>query len=648
MRKIVLLGLLIPLLAPFLRAQSIQTLSPQQCIWHAGDNPAWSAPSLDETGWQPYTQWKLNPDQPRYWVRCHADLSALRGAQHPALQISLYAAYQIYLDGALLGGSGNLRSGFFSIDTIRSFPVPALSTPQAATLALRITYRYSALTLHMAGQAHPSTQPLLATIRAGDEQTLNGFRANAILAQITDSFFYFLAYGVIGVLGFALLGQFLQDRSRRDLLLLAVASISAAGINASFFFAPALLNLSIGLNLGLFATSALVIAFARTWFFFAVAKRRVPLLFWAIMGLDSVRSILLEVGLCLSLGAALRLTTIYDSWVTSVAQVIDIAAGFAPFVAFWPWRRITRHALPLALLCMFWGATMAFFFATGYAAWGPLFGPSAHGIQRWHVAADLMQASVTLAVLIALMAVLSRDQRRTTRERAELAGELHAASNIQRMLAPAVIETAPGLKIDVAFHPMHDVGGDFYLSRVLPNGRQRVLIGDVSGKGAAAAMAATLLLGAAAARDQDLPGALLAQSNRVLQENHLGGFATCLCADIAQDGTVTLANAGHLAPYRNGEEIPVESGLPLGVTAAAAYTETTLILAPGDTLTFLSDGVVEAQDATGALFGFDRTRAISTQSAEEIAQAASAYGQRDDITVLTLTFSPASVAAAAV
>ncbi|MGC2636645.1 MAG: SpoIIE family protein phosphatase [Acidobacteriaceae bacterium] len=648
MRKIVLLGLLIPLLAPVLRAQSLQTLSPQQCVWHAGDNPAWSASTLDETGWQPYTQWKLNPDQPRYWVRCHADLSALRGAQHPALQVSLYAAYQIYLDGALLGGSGNLRSGFFSADTIRSFPVPALSTPQAATLALRIACRYSALTLHMAGQAHPSTQPLLATIRAGDEQTLNGIRANAILAQITDSFFDFLAYGVIGVLGFALLGQFLQDRSRRDLLLLAVASISAAGINASFFFAPALLNLSIGLNLGLFATSALVIALARTWFFFAVAKRRVPLLFWAIMGLDSVRSILLEVGLCLSLGAALRLTTIYDSWVTSVAQVIDIAAGVAPFVAFWPWRRISRHSLPLALLCMFWGATMAFFFATGYAAWGPLFGPSAHGIQRWHVAADLMQASVTLAVLIALMALLSRDQRRTAQERAELAGELHAASNIQRMLAPAVIETAPGLKIDVAFHPMHDVGGDFYLSRVLPNGRQRVLIGDVSGKGAAAAMAATLLLGAAAARDQDLPGALLAQSNRVLQENDLGGFATCLCADIAQDGTVTLANAGHLAPYRNGEEIPVDSGLPLGVTAAAAYTETTLILAPGDTLTFLSDGVVEAQDATGALFGFDRTRAISTQSAEEIAHAANTHGQHDDITVLTLTFTPVSVAATAV
>jgi len=75
----------------------------------------------------------------------------------------------------------------------------------------------------------------------------------------------------------------------------------------------------------------------------------------------------------------------------------------------------------------------------------------------------------------------------------------------------------------------------------------------------------------------------------------------------------------------------------LGVAADADYAESTFSLAAGDTLTFLSDGVVEARNSTGELFGFERTRAISTRPAEQIARAAQAFGQEDDITVLTIT-----------
>ncbi len=75
--------------------------------------------------------------------------------------------------------------------------------------------------------------------------------------------------------------------------------------------------------------------------------------------------------------------------------------------------------------------------------------------------------------------------------------------------------------------------------------------------------------------------------------------------------------------------------------AGAEYEETKLQLAAGDSLTFLSDGVVEAQNAAGELFGFARTEALTTKRADEIAQAAQAFGQSDDITVLTLAFVPA-------
>jgi serine phosphatase RsbU (regulator of sigma subunit) len=99
---------------------------------------------------------------------------------------------------------------------------------------------------------------------------------------------------------------------------------------------------------------------------------------------------------------------------------------------------------------------------------------------------------------------------------------------------------------------------------------------------------------------------------------------------------VTVANAGHLAPYCRGEEIPVESGLPLGIAAGVEYAETGFRLEPGDTLTLLSDGVVEAMNGAREMFGFERTRAISGEPARSIAEAAEKFGQEDDITVLTV------------
>ena len=82
--------------------------------------------------------------------------------------------------------------------------------------------------------------------------------------------------------------------------------------------------------------------------------------------------------------------------------------------------------------------------------------------------------------------------------------------------------------------------------------------------------------------------------------------------------------------------MPVAASLPLGLSDAT-YEESLLELAPGETLTFLSDGVVESRDSDGELFGFERTRAISSRSAEEVAAEAQRFGQEDDITVLTLT-----------
>ena len=119
-----------------------------------------------------------------------------------------------------------------------------------------------------------------------------------------------------------------------------------------------------------------------------------------------------------------------------------------------------------------------------------------------------------------------------------------------------------------------------------------------------------------------------------------GGFTTCLVLRADTDGVLTIANAGHIPPYVDGKELQVESGLPLGISADTIYAESTFQLSPAQQLTLLTDGVVEARDKAGTLFGFERSASLSTQPAEAIAQAAQAFGQDDDITVLSVIRTP--------
>jgi serine phosphatase RsbU (regulator of sigma subunit) len=101
-----------------------------------------------------------------------------------------------------------------------------------------------------------------------------------------------------------------------------------------------------------------------------------------------------------------------------------------------------------------------------------------------------------------------------------------------------------------------------------------------------------------------------------------------------------ISTAGHLPPYRNGEEVPLPGALPLGMLPGATYETVRYHLACGDRLVFLSDGVVEARSQTGALLGFESSRALTNLPAAEIADAAVRFGQEDDITVVTVAFCP--------
>jgi serine phosphatase RsbU (regulator of sigma subunit) len=247
-----------------------------------------------------------------------------------------------------------------------------------------------------------------------------------------------------------------------------------------------------------------------------------------------------------------------------------------------------------------------------------------------------------MGFLLAIGALLVFRFTRISHQQARAAAELEAAQRVQSLLLRRTQSEASYAQIDVVYRPAQEVGGDFFHIAQI-DGATRVVVGDVSGKGMGAAMLVSVLVGALDSISDADPVAVLDRLNAIMLVRQQGGFATCLCALVSANGELTLANAGQLAPYRNGEEVQLQPGLPLGITASAEYSETSLELAPRDSLTFLSDGVVEAQSLSGELFGFDRTAAISSQSAEQIAAKAQVFGQQDDITVLTLTYVPAEV-----
>jgi serine phosphatase RsbU (regulator of sigma subunit) len=232
--------------------------------------------------------------------------------------------------------------------------------------------------------------------------------------------------------------------------------------------------------------------------------------------------------------------------------------------------------------------------------------------------------------------LLNRRAARMDAERQRLGGELAAASEVQSLLLSAPAATGH-YAVDAVYLPASEVGGDFYQVLDRESGARLVVVGDVSGKGLRAAMLVSVAVGALRAAQSDSPAAVLAVMNRALCGRSGGGFVTCCCVRVDPNGDVVIANAGHLPPYLTGREAETDPGLPLGVVPGAEYTETRVSLARGGgALVLFSDGVVEAENAQRELFGFDRTCEISTKSAQEIADTAKAWGQNDDITVVTV------------
>jgi phosphoserine phosphatase RsbU/P len=244
-----------------------------------------------------------------------------------------------------------------------------------------------------------------------------------------------------------------------------------------------------------------------------------------------------------------------------------------------------------------------------------------------------------LSVLSLALIVLLRSNRQS-RQQAVLESEIASARQVQQVILPDAVESVPGFRVESVYEPAQEVGGDFFQTISDGAGGMIVIVGDVSGKGLPAAMLVSMLVGAIRSVTESTcaPDAILAHLNRRLIGRAKGGFSTAIAAHISASGAVTIANAGHLAPYLDGRELELPGALPLGVDAKAAYETHTFTLAPENRLVFYSDGVVEAQNTKGELLGFARAAELSTKQVTDIAAEAKSFGQSDDITVIAIAW----------
>jgi len=247
------------------------------------------------------------------------------------------------------------------------------------------------------------------------------------------------------------------------------------------------------------------------------------------------------------------------------------------------------------------------------------------------------------------------EQERIERERIEQ--ELLVGRRIQQASLPKEVPELEGWEIAPLYQPAREVGGDFYDFHLLSEGRLGVVVGDATGKGVPAALVMATTCGmlqlAAAALDSSSPGEVLERVNETLFARIPANmFVTCFYAILEpQSNRLVYANAGHDLPYLwhgdgDAEELRAR-GMPLGLMPGMSYEEKEVVLDAGQSVLFYSDGLVEAHDPKGEMFGFPRLRALVAEHGEERSLVDSlleklysftgeGWEQEDDITLVTL------------
>lgn len=280
--------------------------------------------------------------------------------------------------------------------------------------------------------------------------------------------------------------------------------------------------------------------------------------------------------------------------------------------------------------------------------------------------ADHERMLATLASYVAIALENSRLYEEARRNEARLQSDLDTAREIQRQLLPRGAREVPGLDLAASYVPARELGGDFYDFLPYGEGRLGIALGDVSGKGTAAALFGSLAIGMLREHTVEHacePSEVLSLLNRRLHSVRLDANFVAMAFAVYEAGARRLIFANSGAPYpillRNGkvEEIHT-SGIPLGLFLETDYEVTTLDLQPGDAVILASDGISEAQNADEEAFGVEGLenvlRKLSPRSsAQEITAAileatdrfiGTLVAPHDDRTVVVLKVTEVSAA----
>ncbi len=571
---------------------------PADARLHRGDDLRWADPAFDDSAWETVAgkgapTWEdlaVN----RMWIRMPVTIPA----GEPSTLVVRLCPCEFYLNGIRIGATGDLNARRPTAGRIvQAFPIPAGVPAGRALLAIREYHPPGFEAFFAIWRNHNILLvPASHLIFAIEDQTRNiGLVISILLLLILTA--------VCAVVA----GE------RFDGLTLLICAYLSCAIGGSAFYTGRGLNDWLaGMFIGGLFTSP---------------QAPLVVLIQARMGGVRLNPTWLTAYVVGHLG-------LRGLWLWNYLRA-EPAAWTPAFLVIYPGLAVVAWLLALGILAVAWkrpGVPRALLVAGAgsllfalLSRFGIGFGVIGAGISIFGTIVNWDRIGQITFGLMAASYVIKRAHSRRAEEQ-RLKAELQAAQSVQSLLLGQDLPSG----VNAVYLPASEVGGDFYQVFCTERGTL-VIVGDVSGKGLQAAMTVSTIVGALRNRRSNEPGEVLVELNRVLQGSP--GFVTCCCVRFDQNEAI-IASAGHPPPYLDGHEFNGESGLPLGVAADATYAECRMPLPA--LLTMVSDGVVEAANGKGELFGFDRTREISGKSAQEIADAAQAWGQTDDITVVTL------------
>lgn len=599
----------------------------------AGDDPAYAQRNFDDAHWM-----VVDPNRslktyfpsfhPRVvWYRLHVKVAPSQTGLGLE-EWSLTSAFEIYVDGQRLLHSGSVDPYVpytLGARLLARIPDSAIETG-SFVIAMRVVNSQSDWI-----NAFPGLYPYNLVL--GQASALDGSVWLTTIGQNGLEWFYCLAMMGLGVIALAL---FTAQRQQREYFWIALMALSVIlqlpmQLYQLFHNLPAWsAYISGGFNI--------VNIVLMTLMYLAFLRRPVARWIQAVLVLAAIGILYNSMETARAIGST-------TSVIVSLTPEFILFAGIIPVLIILHWRRGNREAGILLLPVIVNSVSIYVGFGGFILSQIPAVAGAAVRLQNAVFNQTIGPFTISFGNLggclfaLSLAVILVLRSTRIAAQQAHIETELAAAREVQQILVPEQAETVPGFVVESAYEPAQEVGGDFFQIMPAPEGSMLIVIGDVAGKGLPAAMLVSVLVGAIRGVTQytSSPAELLANLNQRLVGRVAGNLTTALAARIYRDGAVELANAGHLPPYMDCKEVAIPGALPLGAKAGTRYETVRFLLPRGCRLTFYSDGIVEAQNASRELFGFERSRILATQPVAKIVETAKLFGQHDDMTAISIT-----------